>query len=385
MIIGGGIQGCTLATFLIKKKKVTIDELIIIDPHDAPLQNWIQCTNKIAMPHLRSPSVHHIDVDAFSLERQAKLNLSEQDQLLGHYARPSLPLFNEHSLGVLEDIQIEKAWLRGKACGIKKATGAWEVQLEDGRSFKAEKVALAMGISEHPIWPDWARSIKDSGANIEHIFSENIQSLANVSTNITIVGGGISAAHLSLRLADKFPGHVTLLTRNRLKVKKFDSDPGWLGPKFMSTFTQLKDYTDRRKMIANARHKGSMTSELNIKLKSKEKSGSLNIIYDEVNHAKYEEDIIHLTLKSNEQISCSSVILATGFHSIPPGIKWLSPFIKKQNLECAACGFPIVSPSSLEWDENLYVLGALAELEVGPVSRNISGARRSAERIVNSL
>nr|MBA5588668.1 hypothetical protein [Anaerobacillus isosaccharinicus] len=45
-----------------------------------------------------------------------------------------------------------------------------------------------------------------------------------------------------------------------------------------------------------------------------------------------------------------------------------------------------ISPKpSLEWEEGLYLLGALAELQLGPVARNISGARRGAERIITSF
>ncbi|PAW26688.1 hypothetical protein BKC07_23530 [Peribacillus simplex] len=47
------------------------------------------------------------------------------------------------------------------------------------------------------------------------------------------------------------------------------------------------------------------------------------------------------------------------------------------------CGYPIVS-QSLQWGLGLYVTGALAELEMLPISRHISGARQAAERIVNS-
>ena len=35
----------------------------------------------------------------------------------------------------------------------------------------------------------------------------------------------------------------------------------------------------------------------------------------------------------------------------------------------------------LEWGPNLFVSGALAELEVGPIARNISGARVAASII----
>lgn len=41
--------------------------------------------------------------------------------------------------------------------------------------------------------------------------------------------------------------------------------------------------------------------------------------------------------------------------------------------------------NSLRWGPNLYVTGALAELEMGPIARNISGARQAADRIVSSL
>ena len=74
--------------------------------------------------------------------------------------------------------------------------------------------------------------------------------------------------------------------------------------------------------------------------------------------------------------------MATGFNPAPPGFNWLTSIIKSEGLLCAACGYPIVSEKTLEWKDKLFVIGALAELAVGPVSRNISGARRGAERIV---
>ena len=51
------------------------------------------------------------------------------------------------------------------------------------------------------------------------------------------------------------------------------------------------------------------------------------------------------------------------------------------SLPCARCGYPIVDPS-LRWHPGVYVSGPLAELELGPVARNIAGARRAGDRIV---
>jgi hypothetical protein len=44
----------------------------------------------------------------------------------------------------------------------------------------------------------------------------------------------------------------------------------------------------------------------------------------------------------------------------------------------------IVDPN-LRWHPRVFVSGPLAELELGPVSRNIAGARRAGDRIVNAI
>ncbi|WP_226526852.1 hypothetical protein [Metabacillus niabensis] len=76
--------------------------------------------------------------------------------------------------------------------------------------------------------------------------------------------------------------------------------------------------------------------------------------------------------------------MATGFNSNLPDESWLKALIETENLRCASCGYPIIN-QKLEWCPHLFVSGPLAELEIGPVSRNISGARKAAERIVNEF
>ena len=55
--------------------------------------------------------------------------------------------------------------------------------------------------------------------------------------------------------------------------------------------------------------------------------------------------------------------------------------VESASLPCASCGYPVVD-KALRWHPRVYVSGPLAELELGPSSRNISGARRAAERLV---
>jgi hypothetical protein len=86
---------------------------------------------------------------------------------------------------------------------------------------------------------------------------------------------------------------------------------------------------------------------------------------------------LHLT---SETIEADLVVLATGFESARPGGVWLDEVIAALNLPTAECGYPIVD-RTLCWGPGLYVTGPLAELEIGPVARNIIGARLAAERI----
>ncbi len=80
-------------------------------------------------------------------------------------------------------------------------------------------------------------------------------------------------------------------------------------------------------------------------------------------------------------IRADRVLLATGFPSRRPGGAWLDEAVDALRLPCAACGYPIVD-RGLRWHPRLLVTGALAELELGPVARNLSGAQRAGESIV---
>jgi NADH dehydrogenase FAD-containing subunit len=126
-----------------------------------------------------------------------------------------------------------------------------------------------------------------------------------------------------------------------------------------------------------------MPRDIYIKLIEQTRKNNLTISKDEIQEANIKDKKIILYGKT-AQYETETIVLATGFSSSLPGKEWLTPLINKENLQCSDCGYPIVS-SSLQWSNNLYVVGALAELEIGPISRNISGARQAAEQIVKSL
>ncbi len=374
IIIGGGIHGCTIATSLLKSGKVKKEEILIFDPHSGPLERWKERTERIQMPFLRSPSVHHIDVSPFSLDKYAK-KINYDNPFYGYYDRPSLDLFNQHAASVFEEACLQDSWCQTKVKQMKKQGPFWEIETEDHCIYYTRNSVIAIGNNELH-YPPWATEWN----NGYHIFDSELN-MDNIKPPFLIIGGGITAVHTAIDLSHRFPGEVTLMSRHPFRVHNFDSDPGWLGPKYLDAYSQIKNYDIRRKMIHQARHRGSIPSELYSRLHHLKKQGKLSIVQSEIQTVSSESN--RLMTKESIVYRPATVLFATGFERAITNQRWLLQLIAKEDLTCANCGYPIVE-ESLEWCPHLFVMGPLAELEIGPASRNIIGARKATERIMKS-
>ncbi len=384
LIIGGGIHGTHLAVVLTQRAGVPLERVRILDPHPALLARWHTCTANTGMTYLRSGAVHHIDLHPEALVRYGNTPAGlPLRSFCDPYRRPSLALFNAHAAHVVQHYQLDTLHVQGRAQGLTRSSGGWCVATEHGR-IAAQHVALALGAAEQPALPDWARHLHATGAPIQHIFAPGFNR-ANLPPwrHAVVVGGGISAAQTALALAQQQPGTVTLLTRHALRTHDLDSDPGWIGPKYQADFQQLPDYRQRRTVIQQARHRGSVPPSVAVQVRRAVKQGTLRVVEATVADAAC-DDAHHIRLvlaDGVEPLSSDRVVLATGFAPHRPGGQWLAAAVATQGLPVAPCGYPRVTPG-LCWADGLYVLGALAELEIGPVAPNITGARQATERIV---
>ncbi|MDF2036539.1 FAD/NAD(P)-binding protein [Cytobacillus oceanisediminis] len=383
IVVGGGIQGSTIAAFLVKNNKVSTDKLRIIDPHEMPLFKWTKSTERIGMKFLRSPFVHHLDVDPFSLRSYAANHQWKKSEFYGVYKRPSLEMFNEHSQSLLHDLGLGASWHQGYVNGLDREDNYWIVSTDGGERLKSKKVVLALSINDQLHVPEWADSIKQGRHGVFHIFDEAAD-FTGLRKPVAVIGGGITAAHTVIKLSALYPGQVTLIKRHPLKVCDFDSDPGWLGPKYQKNYRRITDYSERREVIKKARNRGSLPPELFHKLRKLENDQTIKVADGEVTSVKEGENKELILSVDMQEVKVQSIVFATGFMPSRPGGSWLEKAIETFGLPCAKCGYPIVS-QSLEWCPHLYVTGPLAELEIGPIARNISGARQAAERIVQSI
>ncbi len=381
LIIGGGIHGTYLSLYLTRRKNIAPDHLRVLDPYQEPLTLFNHFASNTGMAYLRSSHAHNLHYDPFSLvtftRTQAGAPLA---QFIEPYGRPSLELFQAHNRLLIERYHLNTLRLTGRATGLRRIENGWRVETDAG-ALESRRVIIAIGSTEQPYWPDWAQPLQAAGASIHHIFDPTFSrdDLPDWS-HLVVIGGGITAAQTAMTLALRHPGHVTLLIRHPLRVHQFDSDTGWITHQYLDSFNQERDYTRRRAIITEARHRGSMPKDIADELGRALDSNLLTLRLGEIVGVQHAAPLHTLSLSNGETLSADQIILATGFDSRRPGGTWLDSAIAHENLRLAPDDYPIVD-STLCWSPGLYVTGSLAELEIGPVARNMVGVRLAAERI----
>ena len=378
LIIGGGIHGVHIAARLIGEARVSPDRLRIVDPGDRLLARWRDCTATTGMVHLRSPSVHHLDLDPRSLQHFASKRKSQRARFFAPpYDRPTLALFNAHCDQVEKMFGLGDLHIRDRATACSLNCDGVSVQLSSGLETEAHNLVLAIGASEQPEWPDWAPRYD---ARVHHVFEPGFDGWPSLNETVVVVGGGISAGQVALRLAREGQ-RVHLVARHVLRERLFDSDPGWLGPKYTASFSREQDVDIRRAVITEARHRGSIPPDVRRALRRAIARGQIHWHEGGVTGVGVRGDRLEISLGKTTVLAADRLLLATGFASRRPGGSMVDEMIASASLPCASCGYPIVD-SALRWHPHVYVAGPLAELELGPVSQNIAGARRAGDRLV---
>jgi thioredoxin reductase len=343
------------------------------------LHEWRRCTRNCGMRYLRSPSVHHIDIDAFSLDRYAALPENRKDtHFMPPKDRPSVELFDRHCRMVLDDHRLESLHIKGRALEIQNRIGHVSVATVT-ETIQARFVVLALGMGEQPLWTPWATRLSDQGVMVNHVFDPGF-CLDNLQAGgpVAVIGAGISGGHLALHLAENGFDGVLLVSNKAMQVSDFDFAPGWLGPKHLDQFHR-QSMDQRREQILAARAKGSVPRDMKRALDKATARNRLTCIVDDITDAQCRDGGASL-IGRHGRYDCQRIVLATGFTETSPGNGFINQAIKEFDLKTAACGFPVIGPS-LQWHDRIYVTGPLSELQIGPAARNIAGARHSGRRI----
>ncbi len=383
LIIGGGVHGTHLAYALTAQHGVSRDTIRVLDPHPAPLRRWNTFTHNAGMHYLRSPHVHHLDTNPQTLMAYARQHAHLKDFTFPHQ-RPGYALFQSHTAGLIARNNLPSLFVQGTAQDIMTTRGGFRVDTDNG-ILRAKRVVLAIGRTELN-WPHWVSDLCHTNARVHHVFDLAFDRAAlSQWEHAGVIGGGITGAQLALSLAERQPGTVTQMSRHALREAHFDSSPCWLGPRCKGQFVRAKTVEARRRLITEARNPGSVPEDIARDLKRAAESGMLRRQIGDITSAEAQPNgTIKLLCGNGDTLLCDLLLLATGFDAARPGGKWLD-FVKEDfGLPTARDGYPIVD-ETLQWSPRLFVMGQLAELEIGPPAPNIIGARLAATRIARTL
>lgn len=365
-IIGGGIHAVTIA---IKLRSLGLDctKLTIIDPHTNLCEQFDHFTKSIDMPYLRSPCVHHVHPDPFHLKQYGKKKQYTHASY-GPYKRPNRDIFMEHTHDLIHSYNLNDCHVQGTVSQIKRVQSQWHI-LCHNQWIKSTHLVIAFGCNHDPFIPELFHNQPD----VTYIF-QNEHCLTHHASHI--IGSGISAAHLTLKLLKKNNTEpIHLWMKKDITIHDFDADPGWLGPKNIKYFSQMTSSKARFNLIKQERHKGSMPKELELRLKKYIAQGRLiihkNEITDIANHAIHTKQYC---------MYYDHLLLATGFKESIMQQPVIKQLVDSYQAPITHCGLPSIN-ANLEWLPNLFVSGGLADLELGPFARNIMGGREAALRI----
>lgn len=390
VIIGGGIHGTCLANYLLADGGYAHGEVRIVEPRDELLTSFEQKARQCGMETLRSTFVQHIDTEPFSLEsfaegagREAELVATDD-----YPSRPTLDLFLDHARAVVDRADIDDCHRQTRAVGIDESGDSLHVETPDTR-LKARRVILALGLGAEPTRPKWAAGLSED-APVTHVWNDGFDPSAAAAFDgeTYVVGGGITAGQLACTLSEQTS--VTLLARHQLETELSEADPYWLNWRHLERELHAlpPGSQARHDRIRAARNDATIPPYVDRRLDEARDCGALDVRIGEIVCAHASEHGLLLRFADGTTASNAQVILATGLDPVPehPLVRTVAESL---SLQRGTNGFPILDDRTLAWKRSdggtspVYVSGALAEPSVGPFARNVIGARRVAERLLD--
>lgn len=388
-IVGGGVHGTHLAIRLLAAGVCERDQLRIIEPTGLLETLRRQC-QQCGMEAFRSPLVHHIGRDPFSLREFAKKR-GRTDELIpteNGGDRPTVSLFFDHA-----------EWVTGKHAlrALLEPTRATAI-VEDGDQLQVETQAgvhttqwclLAVGHRQLNR-PEWVEGLPSTAA-VNHVWDREFEPDAvDQSASVGIVGGGITAAKLAAELTQ--PGRkVRLFARSPFQINLREASIDWMH--FSRVVDRLHELPpasqERAEAVAAARYNGSIPSHVFDRLRAAVETDQLTLHQTEVVEATDAGGTVVITCGDGTAHCLDQIVCATGFDSPYEGSLFRQ--LRNAGWQTGYRNAPVLDDETLRWRRddgslsNIVVSGAAAQQVLGPFARNIIGARQAGDWVVDLL
>jgi L-lysine 6-monooxygenase (NADPH-requiring) len=286
-------------------------------------------------------------------------------------------LFGAFCTAVAAQFQLSRA-VQPVSVGAAVPT-AGGVRLDTDRGRCRARLAVVATNPGRPRIPAWA----DGRDGVLHAETVDLRERRFDGRTVVIVGGGLTAAHMALGVAGR-GGHAVIVARRSRRVRPFDTDPGWLGPKEMNGFLKEPSLGRRARLIREARDGGSIPPAYADALDRRMESGAVTWRIAPVLDVRPVSEGWQVTLADGPELIVDEVWLATGWQYHIDEVPLLEP-ARRSHPVTTAEGLAGLDPD-LAWPgTDLFVMGALAGLQLGPTALNLSGARQAAARITAAV
>ncbi len=261
----------------------------------------------------------------------------------------------------------------------------FELVLGDGQLIRARRVILATG-GGNPQFPNWTNKItnKYPADQLVHSSQVDLRHLNLAGENILVVGGGLTSGHLAIGAIAR-GARVLLMARRQFQEKLFDTDPGWLGPKYLKGFSDESDWHRRREIIQEARNGGSLTPAIMQQLRRSASENKIRLLENcQVREARWQKNQWQINCENHEQYMCDRIWLATGTQldaAENPLLEDLFTIFPSQLVG----GLPVLDGYLRLPKTELFIMGGLAGLQLGPTARNLAGGIRASRCLVKAL
>ncbi|RAM53376.1 MAG: FAD-dependent oxidoreductase [Hapalosiphonaceae cyanobacterium JJU2] len=385
-IIGAGPHALTLVTHLLQKRQTMWGKFLVFDPSGMWMSRWKNQFAALEIPHLRSPAVHHPDPNPFALRKFAE---SRPHEFFPPYDLPGTQLFEDFCQDVIHRYSLQQQVIPLGVTRIEPLPHVFRSRLrlwlQDGQSIIARRVVLATDSSQIQL-PNWVNQIKSGYPQDKLCHSQRVdlRKLCLTDERVLIVGGGLTSGHLAVGVISR-GAKVHLMIRRQLQEKLFDAEPGWLGPKYLKGFFAEPDYQKRFATILQARNGGSITPAMKMHLRREARSGNLRMTENcQVISAQWTGKNWQVQFSDGSQHEYSRIWLSTGTKFDATAETLLQEVFKVYPIKIVN-GLPVLDQYLRVPGCELFLMGGLAALQVGPTARNLSGARMASEKIVPAI
>ena len=390
-IVGGGIHGVHIAVRLLETGLVRPHELRVLDPNRL-LESFREKCRTCGMEAFRSPHVHHVDADPFSLQEFARTR-GREDELRESGVggdRPTVSLFFDHADHVCAAYDLARRHVETRVTDVDPRESAVEVETTRG-SFSTEWCILAIGHGGEFTEPTWMNDLPPNTAS--HVWGQSFDpDDIDTGAAVGVVGGGITAAQLVTMLAEPAGRTVTLFARSPFQVALREADTEWMHASRVTE--RLGDHSPgsraRADLVADARRDGSIPPHVFGRLRRTLGRESVVLERSPLTAVTDAGGTAVVTCANGCAYCLDTLVCATGFDS-PFDAEPLRSLADRSALQTGYDDAPVLDDDTLRWlrtdgtRSRVMVSGAAARLTLGPLAGNIVGARHAARRIVSGI